>query len=138
MFSQLRSTGFASKQMFAASTAATAADMLHAATITGADVLRRPDLGRLEKGATADLIVIDAMKPHLQPVCDPIRTLVWYASAGDIDTVIIDGKPVVRGGRATSVDEAAIVTRGREATVRLWEESKRRGHFPVEAAPATT
>jgi cytosine/adenosine deaminase-related metal-dependent hydrolase len=137
MFSQLRSTGFASKQMFAASTAATAADMLHAATITGADVLRRPDLGRLEKGATADLIVIDAMKPHLQPVCDPIRTLVWYASAGDIDTVIIDGKPVVRGGRATSVDEAAIVTRGREATLRLWEESKRRGHFPVEAAPAT-
>ena len=58
------------------------------------------------------------MKPHLQPVRDPIRTLVWYASAADIDTVIIDGKPVVRGGRATSVDEAAIVTAGRDATLR--------------------
>ncbi len=137
MFSQFRAGGFAAKQAFAAGDAGTAADLLQAATITGADAIRRLDLGRIETGATADLIVIDALKPHLQPVCDPIRTLVWYASAADIDTVIIDGRPVVRGRRLMGIDEAAIVTRGRDATLRLWEESKRRGHFPLEAEPLT-
>jgi cytosine/adenosine deaminase-related metal-dependent hydrolase len=136
MFAQMRSSGFASKQTFGAGDAGTAADLLHAATIGGAGILRRPDLGRLEKGSRADLIVVDALKPHLQPIRDPIRTLVWYAGASDIDTVVIDGVPVVRGGRLIGADEAAIVANGRDATWRLWEESKRRGHFPAEAEPA--
>jgi cytosine/adenosine deaminase-related metal-dependent hydrolase len=137
MFSQMRTSGFASKQMFGAGDAGTAADLLHAATITGAEILRRPDLGRLEKGAAADVLVIDALKPHLQPIRDPIRTLVWYASSSDIDTVIVDGRPVVRGRRLVGVDEAGIVARGRDATWRLWEEAKRRGYFPTEAEPLT-
>jgi cytosine/adenosine deaminase-related metal-dependent hydrolase len=134
-FSQMRATGFASKQAFGAGDAATAAEMLHAATITSADILRRPDLGRLEPGRTADLIVVNAMKPHLQPVRDPIRSLVWYASSADVDTVIINGKPVVRSGRPEEADERAIVRKGRDATWRLWEEAKRCGHFPAEAEP---
>lgn len=137
MFAQMRASGFASKQTFAAGDAGTAADLLRAATITGADAIRRPDLGRLERGATADLIVVDAMKPHLQPICDPIRSLVWYASAADIDTVIVDGRPLVRNRRLVGVDEAGVVRRGRDATRKLWEESKRRGHFPLEAEPLT-
>ena len=136
-FSQMRATGFASKQAFGAGSAATAAELFHAATITSADILRRPDLGRLEPGRTADLVVVDAMKAHLQPIRDPIRSLVWYASSADIDTVIIGGKPVVRNGRLERVDESAIVRKGRDATWRLWEESKRRGHFPAEAEPAS-
>ena len=135
MFSQMRTSGFASKQTYGAGDAGTAADLFHAATITGADILRRPDLGRIEKGATADLLVIDALKPHLQPIRDPIRSLVWYASSSDIDTVIVDGIPIVRGRRLVGVDEVAIIQRGRDATVRLWEASKRLGHFPLEAEP---
>jgi cytosine/adenosine deaminase-related metal-dependent hydrolase len=134
-FAQMRATGFASKQAFGAGDAATAAEMFHAATIGSADILRRPDLGRLEPGRTADIVVVDAMKAHLQPIRDPIRTLVWYACASDVDTVIIDGRPVVRGGCLESVDETAIVRRGRDATWRVWEEAKRLNHFPVEAEP---
>jgi len=136
-FSQMRATGFASKQAFGAGNAATAAELFHAATITSADILRRPDLGRLEPGRTADLVVVDAMKAHLQPIRDPIRSLVWYASSADIDTVIIGGKPVVRNGRLEGVDESTVVRKGRDVTWRLWEESKRRGHFPAEAEPAS-
>jgi cytosine/adenosine deaminase-related metal-dependent hydrolase len=134
-FAQMRATGFASKQAFGAGDAATAAEMFHAATIGSADILRRPDLGRLEPGRTADLVIVDARKAHLQPICDPIRSLVWYASSADVDTVIIDGKPVVRGGRLNGVDEDDVVGRGARATARLWEEAKRRGHFPAEAEP---
>jgi cytosine/adenosine deaminase-related metal-dependent hydrolase len=136
MLAQLRATGFASKQAFGAGDAGTAADLLQAATVAGADILRRSDLGRIAHGASADIIVVDAQKAHLQPIRDPVRTLVWYASSADIDTVIVDGRPVVRGGRLAGLDEAAIVARGRAATERLWEEARRRGHFPAEAEPA--
>ena len=52
-------------------------------------------------------------KAHLQPIRDPIRSLVWYASSADVDTVIVDGTPVVRGGRLRGVDEGEIVRKGR-------------------------
>lgn len=76
---------------------------------------------------TADILLIDAMKPHLQPIRDPIRTLVWYAGARDIDTILVGGRAVIRGGKAVDLDEAAIVRRGAAATSALWDEAKRRG-----------
>jgi 5-methylthioadenosine/S-adenosylhomocysteine deaminase len=136
MFSQLRSSGFASKQATGAGDSGTAAGLFHAATIAGADALRRPDLGRIERGATADIVIVDANKPHLQPIADPIRTLVWYACSADVDTVVVDGRPIVRGGRLGGMDEGDIIRRGAAATRRVWEEAQRRGHFPIEAAPA--
>jgi cytosine/adenosine deaminase-related metal-dependent hydrolase len=136
-FSQMRATGFASKQAMRAGDAGTAAEIFHAATIASADILRRRDLGRIEAGAAADLVVVDAMRAHLQPIRDPIRTLVWYAASADIDTVIINGRVVVRRGRLAGIDEAMIVSKGRSATNKLWAEAKRLGHFPPEAEPAT-
>jgi cytosine/adenosine deaminase-related metal-dependent hydrolase len=134
-FAQLRATGFASKQAYGAGDAATAAELLRAATMGAADILRRPDLGRIEKGATADLLVIDALKPHLQPVNDPVRSVVWYATPADIDTVLINGRAVIRGGKAVGIDEAAIIAAGAAATRRVWAESRVRGYFPLEADP---
>lgn len=136
MFAQLRATGFASKQAFGAGDAATAAELFHAATAGAADILRRPDLGRIAPGASADIVVVDAGKPHLQPVHDPVRSLVWYATSADIDTVLIAGRPVLRGGRAPGLDEAAIIRDGAVATRRVWQEAKRRGHLPTEAEPS--
>jgi len=137
MFAQLRATGFASKQAFGAGNVGTAADLLHAATAGAADILRRPDLGRLVPNASADIVVVGAGKPHLQPIQDPVRTLVWYTSSADIDTILIAGRPVLRHGRAVGLDEAAIVRDGAAATHRVWQEAKRRGYFPAEAEPAT-
>ncbi|MFI5013246.1 MAG: amidohydrolase family protein [Hyphomicrobiales bacterium] len=135
-FAQMRATGFASKQAFGAGDAATAAALLRAATMDAADIIRRPDLGRIEKGAAADLLLIDAMKPHLHPLNDPIRSLVWYATAADIDTVLVAGRAVIRHRHAVGIDEAAIIGAGADATRRVWAESRRRGFFPVEADPA--
>jgi cytosine/adenosine deaminase-related metal-dependent hydrolase len=135
-FSQMRATGFASKQATGAGDAGTAAELFHAATQASADILRRADLGRIEPGATADIVLVDAMKPHLQPICDPIRTLVWYASAADIDTVMVDGAVLIRKGRPVGIDEAAVIAKGRAATVKLWDEARRLGHFPHEAERA--
>ncbi len=135
MFAQLRATGFASKQSFGAGDVATAAELLHAATAGAADILRRPDLGRIAPGAAADIVILDAGKAHLQPVHDPIRSLVWYASSADIDTVLIAGRPLLRAGRTPGLDEAAIVREGSAAVSLLWEEAKRRGYLACEMEP---
>ena len=51
---------------------------------------------------------------------DPSRPWWTPASGRDVDTVIVDGKVLVQGGRATRVDEAAVYAKAREATQHYW------------------
>jgi cytosine/adenosine deaminase-related metal-dependent hydrolase len=134
MFAQLRTSGFVSKQASGRGDAASAARLLRAATRDGADILRRGDLGRIAPGAAADIVVVDLMQAHLQPVRDPLRTLVWYASARDIHTVMIDGRVVIGGGRYRLGDERAIIARGARATAKVWELAERNGNLPSPVA----
>jgi len=134
-YAQLRASGFASKQATGESRSATAADLFAAATTGGADALRRPDLGRISVGARADIVIVDALKPHLQPVNDPLRSLVWYASASDIHTVIIDGKVVIDAGQTPAIDRDRIIRRGAVATTQAWQLARDAGCFPAEADP---
>ena len=52
---------------------------------------------------------------------DPIKALVDAGSGRDVDTVIVDGKTLVEGGRAARVDESAIDEQARQATQRYWQ-----------------
>ena len=60
--------------------------------------------GRLVEGYTADIVLIDTRRPHLQPVHDPASTLVLVAKSSDVTTVLVDGAVVVRNGRLTTLD----------------------------------
>jgi hypothetical protein len=51
---------------------------------------------------------------------DPIKALVDGASGRDVDTVIVDGKVLVQGGRLTRVDEGEIYAKARQATEQYW------------------
>src|SRR5437764_9165141 len=66
-------------------------EVFDAATLGGARALGRDDLGRLAPGALADIVVVDLRRVHYGAVRDPIKSLVEYGSANDIDTVIVDG-----------------------------------------------
>ena len=83
MVSEMRQAGFVSKLYAANSAGATARELIDAATVSGP---RRSahDLGVIAPGARADLVVIDMARPHLQPVSDPLRTLVWNARGADV------------------------------------------------------
>jgi len=73
-------------------TAMTAPQALHAATLGGARALGLSDrIGSLEVGKRADLICIDFDQPHLQPINDPVSHLVYSATGGDVTHVICDG-----------------------------------------------
>jgi cytosine/adenosine deaminase-related metal-dependent hydrolase len=127
MVSELREAGYVSKLFGRDSMAATAQDLLHAATLGGAEALRRDDLGRIAPGARADLIVIDMARPHLQPVSDPVRTLIWNARGSDVTTVMVDGRIIVESGRYKLGRETDIVDRGKKAVYKLWKMAEAEG-----------
>lgn len=97
-----------------------AQDVFDAATLGGARALGRDDLGRLSPGALADIVMVDLRGLHFGAVHDPIRSLVEYGSASDIDTVIVNGRTLVSARQAVSVDEQALHAAVQESGERAW------------------
>lgn len=129
--SEARVTGLLSKQHFGRAHFGTARELVRAGTVAGADALGRADLGRLSPGARADLLVYDLWKPHLQPVRDPIKNLVWKGNAGDLALVMIHGEPIVRDGRHLKADEAAIMRTAAVAARKIWNIAEERQILPA-------
>lgn len=71
-------------------------EFFRAATLGGAKALGRDDLGKLAKGARADIIIIDLSGYHMGTIDDPIRTLCLSGSGSDVKTSIINGKVVMK------------------------------------------
>ena len=123
---EMRTSGLLSKQYFGKGHFGTAHELIRAGTLNGANALGRPDLGRIEAGAKADLLVFDLWKPHLQPVWDPIKNIVWKGHAGDLALVMIHGQPVVRDGRLLTGDEAAIMRTAAQGAQKIWRIAEER------------
>ena len=90
-----------------------------AATIGGAKILRRPDLGRLAPGAKADFSLVDMGHPYMQPSHEPVRSLIYSAGDRAIRHVYVDGAQVVKDGKVLTVDVEA-------ATAGLVEAQRKR------------
>ncbi len=89
----------------------TAAEAIEMATINGAKaIMADGDVGSLEEGKRADIILIDTRKPHLYPVHDPVSVVAWAANGSDVDTVLIDGAVVMRNRKVLTMDEDQILT----------------------------
>jgi cytosine/adenosine deaminase-related metal-dependent hydrolase len=106
----------------------TAREVFNAATLGGARALGRDDIGRLAPGAKADITIIDLSKLHIGPVDDPIKSMVYAASGSDVDTVLVDGKIVVEGGRVPGINEAALSQQASEA--HLWQKEQFAAQHP--------
>jgi cytosine/adenosine deaminase-related metal-dependent hydrolase len=117
--------------------AATAQDVIDAATLGAARGLGRDDLGRIEPGAKADLVLIDLERPHNFPVIDPLVNFVHYSAGTDVTTVIVDGRVIVEDGVAVNTDEDALRERVRAATSRIYELGAGVGALPRPQAAAS-
>jgi 5-methylthioadenosine/S-adenosylhomocysteine deaminase len=97
-----------------------ARDVLWMATRGGARTLALEDeIGSLETGKRADLIVVDRDGPHLQPGPDPYSTLVYAARGTDVRITMIDGDVLVDDFASTRMDRAEIVAEARAAAREL-------------------
>lgn len=86
----------------------TSAEALWHHTLGAARALGLEDeIGSLEPGKKADMVILDLDKPHLQPFYGGYPALVFYARASDVESVLVDGRLVVDQGRPTSLDEGA-------------------------------
>lgn len=120
MIQEMRLAALVGKLLERDARVATAADVFDAATLGGARLLGRDDLGRLAAGARADLLAFDLDRVTLASARDPLRTLVYSASPADLAWVMVDGRRVVERGRVLGADEPAVAA-ALEATVRgLW------------------
>lgn len=97
-----------------------ARQVLRMATINGAKALRLDDeLGSLEVGKQADVVVVDAAQPHLAPRHDAIALLVYSAQAADVCTVVVKGRILLEDRRLTTIDAEALLADATQQTHRL-------------------
>ncbi len=89
--------------------------VLEMATLGGARVLgMEKEIGSLEAGKKADVIVLELNRPHLQPVYNLVSHLVYSATGADVRDVIIDGKMVMENRKLLTLDEGKILEKMKE------------------------
>ena len=94
--------------------------VLEMATIEGAKALLwENEIGTIEAGKKADLVLIDFKKPHLCPLHSEISHLVYAAKASDVETVIINGKIVMENRKITTVNIDSVMKEATKAKERL-------------------
>lgn len=102
--------------------AVTADDMLWLATRGGAAVLGRDDIGSIEAGKAADLVLIDVNQVgYAGALHDDVGMLMMTGSTQVVDTVLVNGQVVVKDGRLTRVDEEQMIRRANASSARLLE-----------------
>jgi len=111
MIDEMRLACYAARILTGNFRAASTAHAFDAATIGGARIVRRPDLGRIAVGCRADFSLVDVTHPYMRPVHDPLRSLVYSASERAVRDVYVEGEQVVRNGEVLTIDvEAALET----------------------------
>jgi 5-methylthioadenosine/S-adenosylhomocysteine deaminase len=80
------------------------------ATLHGARcALQEADLGSLEAGKKADVVLFDAARPEWRPLHHPVANLVFAADGHSVDTVVIDGRVVFVDGHCLTIDEERVL-----------------------------
>jgi len=104
-----------------------AGEILQAATRGGARATRRQDVGALEPGMAADLVLLRMDSYNFTPLNDVSNHLVYSENGASVDTVIVGGQLVLDAGQITGVDERAVLSEFRELVpefTRMWERAE--------------
>ena len=97
-----------------------AREAVEMATIRGARALgMQKEIGSLEPGKRADLIVVGLGRPNSAPLFDPVSHLAFAVKASDVADVFVNGRAVVRDGQPLTLDRAAILAKAAEYGARI-------------------
>jgi 5-methylthioadenosine/S-adenosylhomocysteine deaminase len=116
MFEAMRQASFLAKHASRDPRAVPAATALEMATIGGARSLgMEKEIGSLEAGKRADLILVRMNRAGQTPLYDPVSHLVYTTRGDDVDTTIVNGKILMRGRVVRTLDQAAVLAEARKA-----------------------
>jgi 5-methylthioadenosine/S-adenosylhomocysteine deaminase len=109
LFGEMRTAAMLHKLEAIDPTAAPARQILRMATMGSAAALHREgEIGSLEEGKRADLIVVEASGPSALPLYDPYSYLVYAARSDAVRTVVVEGRVVMENRRLRTLDTEAI------------------------------
>ncbi len=122
MFEAMRQASFLAKHVSRDPRAVSAATALEMATIGGARALGMQDqIGSLEPGKRADLLVVRMNHARQTPMYDPVSHLVYTTRGDDVDTTIVNGKVLMRGRLVRTLNAARVLAEARTAATRVRE-----------------
>jgi 5-methylthioadenosine/S-adenosylhomocysteine deaminase len=115
MFGVLKATALLQKVTHLDAAVIEARTVVRMATLGGAQALGLADeIGSLEPGKRADMVLLDGNHPALTPIHDPYQQLVYSATGAEVTDVWVNGRRVLAGGRVMTADEGVIVAQARE------------------------
>ena len=91
------------------------------ATHNGYKSLGISDAGTLTKGSKADLIIVNLLQPHLTPQTDIVSNWVHMGQNHDVESVMVDGKWIMKEHKILNLDEEYIITKANEIAARVWK-----------------
>lgn len=116
MFEEIHLASIVNKAVNMDAVSVPAITALKMATINGAKALRwDKEIGSIEIGKKADIILIDMDKPHLYPRHNIISSLAYSVQGSDVDTVIVDGKIIMEKREIKTLDVEKIMYNAEKA-----------------------
>jgi 5-methylthioadenosine/S-adenosylhomocysteine deaminase len=124
MLQEMRSSALLHKVNKMDPTVITAYQALEMATVNGAQALGlNKEIGSLQAGLKADLIMLDLKQAHIQPIHDIMANIVYSAQAADVDTVMVNGQLIMENRKILTFDEELVLDQAarhaRELALRL-------------------
>jgi cytosine/adenosine deaminase-related metal-dependent hydrolase len=107
-------------------------DVLADATQGGAQAVRQGKaLGVLEVGRKADILVVDTLRAHLVPAGRIISAWIHNGQPSDIESVMVDGRFIVRNDKVLTMDEASVIAEADKVGRRIWGQVQAAGPVTV-------
>ncbi len=124
LFAEMQAAAMVQREMSINSQALPAMKLLEMVTVDAARALGlEGQIGTLEPGYLADVVVLRLGQLHTTPAFDVANTVVFGCSGRDVHTVLVGGQIVVEAGRLTRVDETALVERARATSSALLDRA---------------
>ncbi|MGE4283677.1 MAG: amidohydrolase [Clostridia bacterium] len=122
MFEEIQLAALISKGVEREPTLINAYQALKMATVNASAALAlSKDVGMIKVGMKADLTIINTNKPHFYPMNNIVANLSYSAQAGDVETVLIDGKIVMEKGEFKTVDYEEVIYNINKISQRLFK-----------------
>ena len=128
MFGEMKTACLLQNSVRRSASAMTAEAVLEMATISGARAIgREDDLGSLEDGKLADIVLVNMQRPNTTPVHDVVSNLVFATNGANVDTVFVAGRKILDAGRIVGMDEKTLLEKATARALAVVESLGLRG-----------